>query len=320
MTAKCAILRTAKLKTMGNIAASLGHTYRTRDTPNADDRLVHRNEHSHGSPAQVQAQLEARLPDKRRKDAVLAIEYFIGASPAWFEAGNDGTAYLKDAVTWLEKRHGKENVVAWSIHRDETTPHLVAYVVPLDQTGKLNAKKWLGGRAALSAMQTDFAGDVGAKHGLQRGIEGSKAKHQSIKDWYAQVDVPADQVTISPQSVEPKVLKKQIFSTIVESPEMVADRLTKQIQATYAPAVQGAKTAASERRRADEMARTARSKDQALKTAQKRLQAITTALQPFIELAEMAKGAFNDLHQLATAKVDELRRERKQVRTRGISR
>ena len=45
----------------------------------------------------------------------------------------------------LEDRHGKENVIATTIHRDESTPHLVAYVVPLVD-GKLNAKKFLGGR------------------------------------------------------------------------------------------------------------------------------------------------------------------------------
>ena len=52
-------------------------------------------------------------------------------------------------------------MVAVSIHRDETTPHLIAYVVPLDEaTGKLNAKKWLGGRAKMSQMQSDFADQV----------------------------------------------------------------------------------------------------------------------------------------------------------------
>ena len=29
-----AILRTAKLKSLGNVSASLSHTYRTRETPN----------------------------------------------------------------------------------------------------------------------------------------------------------------------------------------------------------------------------------------------------------------------------------------------
>ncbi|KTF06285.1 plasmid recombination enzyme family protein, partial [marine sediment metagenome] len=33
-----AILRCAKIKTMGNMGASLQHTFRERDTPNADAR------------------------------------------------------------------------------------------------------------------------------------------------------------------------------------------------------------------------------------------------------------------------------------------
>ncbi|MDD9322386.1 plasmid recombination protein, partial [Acinetobacter lactucae] len=81
---------------------------------------------------------------------------------------------------WLEKQDGSRNVGAVSTHRDETTPPLIAYVVPLDEaTGKLNAKKGLGGRAKMSQMQSDFAHQVKSL-GLGRGIEGSKAKHTRI--------------------------------------------------------------------------------------------------------------------------------------------
>ena len=65
-----------------------------------------------------------------------------------------------------------------SLHRDETTPHLVAYVVPIDQKGKLNCKEFLGGRAKLNKMQTDFANQV-KDLGLTRGKEGSKSRHTS---------------------------------------------------------------------------------------------------------------------------------------------
>ena len=44
------------------------------------------------------------------------------------------------AKKWLKDKHGSENVVGLSIHRDETTPHLVAYVVPIDEKGNLNAR------------------------------------------------------------------------------------------------------------------------------------------------------------------------------------
>ena len=96
--------------------------------------------------------------------------------------------FFENSKKWLEKQYGSKNVVAVSIHRDETTPHLIAYVVPLDEaTGKLNAKKWLGGRAKMSQMQSDFADQVRSL-GLERGVEGSKAKHTKIKEYYAKVN------------------------------------------------------------------------------------------------------------------------------------
>ena len=40
---------------------------------------------------------------------------------------------FENAKKWLAQKHGSENVCGLSIHRDETTPHLVAYVVPIDE-------------------------------------------------------------------------------------------------------------------------------------------------------------------------------------------
>lgn len=184
-----AILRTAKLKTAGNIGGSLSHNYRTRETPNAVDERTHLNVHSLPTAELVKSAIEDRLPEKVRSNGVLCIEYFIGASPEYFDQGDaDGSRYFETAKKWLEDKHGKENVVATSIHYDETSPHLVAYVVPIDQdTGKLNARKFLGGRATLSAMQTDFAQTV-KHHGLDRGVEGSKATHTTIQEYYSMIN------------------------------------------------------------------------------------------------------------------------------------
>ena len=74
---------------------------------------------------------------------------------------------------------------------------MIAYVVPLVDR-KLNAKKFLGGREKLSKMQTDFADNVGKSVGLVRGLEGSKAEHQTIKKYYANVNTA---VKISPDVV-----------------------------------------------------------------------------------------------------------------------
>jgi hypothetical protein len=53
MPAHFAILRTAKLKSFGNVGGSLSHTYRARETTNADPSRSDANEHSHDSPGEV---------------------------------------------------------------------------------------------------------------------------------------------------------------------------------------------------------------------------------------------------------------------------
>lgn len=186
-----AILRTAKLKSFGEIGGSLSHNYRTRPTPNANPIRTPDNSHSVSKSYLVMDGIKNRLPEKTRKNAVLAIEYLITASPEWsgWQNKEKEQDFFKRSIQWLEQKHGKENVIATSIHRDETTPHLIAYVVPIDQKGKLNARSFLGGRATLSKMQTEFHSKV-KDLGLDRGLEGSKAEHKTIKEFYAELQEP----------------------------------------------------------------------------------------------------------------------------------
>ena len=193
---KYAILRTQKLKATGAVWRSLKHAFREQPTPNADPDKAAKNEHvGAASAAEAMQKVRDRLPEKRRKDAVLAIEYLITASPEAMQGmGGKSAAYFNDALKWLRERHGRANVVYAGVHRDESTPHMYAYVVPLDEsTGRLNARRWLGGSKALSEMQTDFAATVGAQHGLERGIKGSRAKHERVKRHYGLVNQAHDQ-------------------------------------------------------------------------------------------------------------------------------
>lgn len=256
--------------------------------------------------------LRDRLPDKYRKDAVIGLEYFVGASPQWFDGKTreQQDAYFRESIDWLEKRHGKENVVGWSIHRDETSPHLVAYVVPISDRGTLNAKQWTGGAAALSKMQTDFAKNVGARNDLERGIEGSKAHHQTIKGFYAQIGQAGQQIIVSPAMTEPKVLKKNLFSTEYETPETVAQRVTGAVQKAYTPTIEQAKLAASERRRADEMTRTAKSLEHDKKALTERLKSFEGHLSPILELATLSKQEYAQLVRHAQERVNAIKAER----------
>jgi hypothetical protein len=221
-----AILRTAKLKTMGNIGGSLAHSYRTIETLNADPNRTPNNYHIVATPEAVKQAIKDRLPEKRRSDAVLCIEYLITASPEWEGWGKSQEVdFFKRASLWLTDKHGKENVAGISIHRDISTPQLVAYVVPIDERGRLNCKEFLGGRAKLSKMQTDFANTV-TDLGLTRGKEGSKAKHTSIKAYYHDINHARD---FSITTVSPK---PEIFESKASYGEKVKAAVIKQVEPT----------------------------------------------------------------------------------------
>jgi hypothetical protein len=214
------ILRTAKLKNAGSIGGSLGHTFRTMDTPNADPEKLHLNEHDF-SLEEIKENIKNRLPDSIRKNGVRVVEYLITASPEWQGWGTDAEAeFFDNAKRWLKEKHGSENLVGLSIHRDETTPHMVAYIVPIDPLGKLNARHFLGGRQKLSEMQTDFANRV-SHIGLERGIEGSRAKHTKVKEFYSEIQKPLKappeiQLTrFEKQPVSPMFTRNQVHGEAV---------------------------------------------------------------------------------------------------------
>lgn len=187
-----AILRAQKLKHAQAVRRSTAHALREQDTPNADPDRTQDNTASVGSVSEALERFNERLATqpKVRSNAVLAVEYLVTGSPEDMhgKTRQQQDAYFADALKWLEKRHGKENIVAWGVHRDETTPHMYAVVVPIDERGKLNCRAFLGGAKALTEMQTDFAHQVGQNHGLERGLENSKARHTSIQKYYAAIN------------------------------------------------------------------------------------------------------------------------------------
>lgn len=230
-----AIMRSKKLNTLGSVAASLRHAYRERDTPNADPARTPDND-AIGSTSEIMGKLRATLPEKRRKDAVIAVEYLMTASPDWWRQASmqRQAEFFSRAKTWLREKYGAENVLTEIIHRDETSPHLSAFVVPLTHDGRLSAKSYIGNRAQMTKDQTAFAGRM-KDLGLERGIEGSKARHKTIQQYYADLNKPAQAIIISPEAVQPRVLNQQLWNKVVETPEQVAERLTKVVQEASAP-------------------------------------------------------------------------------------
>lgn len=190
-----AILRVEKVK-RGGLSAAVMHNGRARETRNADPER--RGENSTlvgGSPKAVYDRLDKRLATVKRKISqkqVVALEYLVSASEG-AQSPEARDAYLMDAYQWIIARHGAENILHATIHRDEATgAHLHVLAAPIQTTEKgrvqLSASPWVDGSARLSKMQSDFAEAVAVRHGLERGILGSVARHERVKRGYGAMD------------------------------------------------------------------------------------------------------------------------------------
>ena len=142
---------------------------------------------------EVQARIDAgyRGTRKVRKDAVRLVEGIVTASPEFFEGASaeEVRDFFEDALGFCREEFGESNLVHFTVHMDEETPHAHFGFVPL-KDGKLSWKGFFPDKAALGAMQDRFHGRVGALYGLSRGekrLEGQPARrHKSVAEYKAE--------------------------------------------------------------------------------------------------------------------------------------
>lgn len=187
-----AIMRMNKLKGGSDVAKSLNHNFRDKATPNADPERSQLNIHMATGTDAAMGMLRKRLNSldrTPRKDAVTCVEYLMTASPEWFAETSEQQhqEFFNGCKEWLASKYGNENIISFSVHLDETTPHISAHVVPITKDGRLSAFELIGSKKQMQDDQTSFA--VKHEHlGLERGVKGSKAEHQDIKSYYAGVN------------------------------------------------------------------------------------------------------------------------------------
>lgn len=185
------------------------HNYRLMPTPNADaertaslnQELVNTNQLDYWTLAEKRidegiAKTKKGEPRKVRDDQVRAVEVLLTASPEWFKRGEDGQAndmrgskWVEDNLAFLKKRYGEKNLLSFTLHQDEKTPHIHAVIVPLTEKGRLSADT-LFNPLTLKQLQTDYAKAM-ASHGLVRGQEGSRRQHLDMKQMYGLQDKTA---------------------------------------------------------------------------------------------------------------------------------
>lgn len=116
--------------------------------------------------------------------------------------------WCNDSLKWIRETYGEQNLVSAVLHMDEKTPHIHATVIPIvtgerrkagqeEQNGKKKYRKKnpqdvrlcaddVMARHRLKHYQDTYAQAMN-KYGLQRGVDGSLAKHISTMQYYKQL-------------------------------------------------------------------------------------------------------------------------------------
>lgn len=169
-----------------------------------------------------------------RKDAVVLCDFIVTSDEQTMKAMSPEKqrVFFEDTVRWFADRYGGENIVFATVHMDETTPHLHLGVVPISEE-RLSAKT-LFDKKELTAIQTEFARDVGEKYGLERGIEGSERKHLSETRYKAQK--AAEKLAELERGITTLEAKKSGLESDIEARKGILERLTAAVKELWSSA------------------------------------------------------------------------------------
>lgn len=203
-------------KAVGSDSGMSAHIERTVAPKNADASRTHLNWEMITFPdgvtnrtEAIQHRLEtAGLQRKIGKNQVRAVRIMLSGSRddmKRIEQAGKLDDWCRDNLNWLKKTYGAENIVSAVVHLDETTPHIHATMIPIvtgerrkakteQTTGKKKYRKKstdtarlcaddVMSRVRLKEYQNTYA-DQMANYGLQRGIDGSEAKHVTTSQYY----------------------------------------------------------------------------------------------------------------------------------------
>ena len=181
-----AILRHGKIKNTAK-GAAISHNHRLSDEAkiNVDKAKAHLNIFFDGDG--VKDRIDAKMPAKHRKDAVVAVEILLTSGPEFFNAIETDReklaanprfqAWVDKSIGWAKKEFG-DNLVDVALHMDESSPHIHVLTVPLTKDGRLCAKE-VTARAQMQRRQTEYS-DAMKVFGMERGIPAAETKRRHI--------------------------------------------------------------------------------------------------------------------------------------------
>ena len=181
-----------KLNGLGGIRRHLQERERVKTNPNIDLTRSHMNYCIDNlTPDKLQSRVNSRIKQlnlkKRPRSDAVGLEDIIVSASADFMLNLDCETreqYFSDALHFFQQRYGKENVMYFQCHFDESNPHIHIGVVPVTPDGHLSAKRLFSPKT-LEQLQTYFHHDVSCRYGLERGESHAK-KYLPLQQFKAQ--------------------------------------------------------------------------------------------------------------------------------------
>lgn len=118
-----------------------------------------------------------------RKDAVVCCSFIIGADKEFMDSltREQQIAFFKEAAEWFDNRYGF--VLGFSIHYDESNPHMHLRIMPEIEVGRLSAKE-IFTRATLGSIQRELPKYLNEKgYAVEEGNHENKVKHLNEIDY-----------------------------------------------------------------------------------------------------------------------------------------
>lgn len=194
------------------------HMLRIYDTPNARKGIE--NEILIGSSNITEDVKEYTKDVKLRKNGVLARDLLLTSSPEFFNNLDDSEKqkWVDLNIQFLQNNFG-DNCLFAALHKDESTWHIHALIVPkFDKTrgtGKTLANsRYFDGKDKLSKWQDVYAEAITSQFKqLNRGVKYSKARHVKIRQFYTLINKkynPRDMAQVEAKIKENELLKENI--------------------------------------------------------------------------------------------------------------
>lgn len=126
-----------------------------------------------------------------RKDAVLCAEVLFTSDKEFFDklTPERERKYFEKSIEFLKEEFGEKNVVFATVHKDETTPHLHAGIVPITDDGRLSYKSYVNTKYDLVRLQDKYYEKMSLEFPeLERGrsSQETNAKHLELEEYKLQ--------------------------------------------------------------------------------------------------------------------------------------